>query len=79
MLMFLVISFIIPALYTGIVAHLSTPHIETRNWFVLCPSKQFDVFLSMNLILITVYLFLSYFLVRSLKGKAMKKHERYLP
>ena len=73
---FSVLSFVIPALYTGIVAHLQNP--LKNDWFVLWDDKkQFNAFLSMNLILITVYLSLSYFLVRTLKEKTIKKHERY--
>ena len=73
----------IPALYTGIVAHLQPPECSLYpmkiDWFVhWADKKQFDAFLSMNLILITVYLSLSYFLVRTLKEKTIKKHERYV-
>jgi len=76
----IVLSFLIPALYTGIVAHLQPPECSLYpmkiDWFVhWADKKQFDAFLSMNLILITVYLSLSYFLVRTLKEKTIKKHE----
>lgn len=76
------LSFIIPALYTGIIAHLqqslpiSIPtHLPdqvsttSRNWLVSLSGNQFQAFLSMNLIFMTLYLVLFIKLVRALREK----------
>ena len=76
------LSFIIPALYTGIIAHLqqslpiSIPthlpdqvRITSKNWLVSLSGNQFQAFLSMNLIFMTLYLVLFIKLVRALREK----------
>ena len=82
-LLFSVLSFIIPALYTGIISHASTKRSTNHdmNWFLNLQGSQFQAFLSMNLIFITIYLVLFVKLVKSLKGgktenPVKKQHHR---
>ena len=83
-ILFLVFSLILPAFYTGIAIHYELPRdalaqIHEDFWFVKWPSSQFNVLLTMNLILVICYLILTAYLMKMLRSKALVRknpHER---
>ena len=83
-LFFLVFSLILPAFYSGIAIHYELPRDGLAQnhedfWFVKWPDSQFNVLLTMNLILVISYLILTAYLMKMLRSKALVRknpHER---
>ena len=81
---FLVFSLILPAFYSGIAIHYELPRDGLAQkhedfWFVKWPDSQFNVLLTMNLILVISYLILTAYLMKMLRSKALVRknpHER---
>ena len=80
----LVFSLILPAFYSGIAIHYELPRDGLAQkhedfWFVKWPDSQFNVLLTMNLILVISYLILTAYLMKMLRSKALVRknpHER---